>query len=164
MAVGTYIIFAHYRTELIEGSCTTVVRCSWCKYLHCLVCVLHLFSFPFLNIPSMVLETGIFASQAIWLWRVRHVRREAKKAGMTYDQYVAQYPSKKLPQSDSQETVVDVEACHESKEPAAYPEKVDASLADAQDTESAASYATSKPTMLAQDPPQKPPAALTKTP
>jgi hypothetical protein len=62
----------------------------------------------------MVLETGIFASQAIWLWRVRHVRREAKAAGQTYDEYVAAHPSKRL-QSESSETVVDVEACHASR-------------------------------------------------
>jgi hypothetical protein len=63
----------------------------------------------------MVLETGIFASQAIWLWRVRHVRREAKKAGKTYDAYIAENPSKNLPWSESSETIVDVEACHEPK-------------------------------------------------
>lgn len=62
---------------------------------------------------SMLLETGIFMSQAIWLWRVRHVRREAKKAGKTYDEYIAENPSKKIPRSESSETVVDVEACHE---------------------------------------------------
>jgi hypothetical protein len=62
----------------------------------------------------MVLETGIFASQAIWLWRVRHIRREAKAAGQTYDEYVAANPSKRL-RSESTETVVDVEACHASK-------------------------------------------------
>lgn len=60
---------------------------------------------------SMVLETGIFISQAIWLWRVRHIRREAKKAGLTYDEYVAENPSRKFPRSDSAETVVDIEAC-----------------------------------------------------
>lgn len=65
-----------------------------------------------LYIACMVLETGIFASQAFWLWRVRHVRREAKKAGMTYDEYIVENPSKKLPRSDSTETVVDVEACN----------------------------------------------------
>lgn len=62
----------------------------------------------------MLLETGIFASQAIWLWRVRHIRREAKKAGKTYDEYVAENPSRKIPQSESSETVVDVEAGHDS--------------------------------------------------
>lgn len=60
----------------------------------------------------MVLETGIFMSQAIWLWRVRHVRREAKKAGKTYDDYIAENPSIKIPRSESSETVVDLEACH----------------------------------------------------
>jgi hypothetical protein len=60
----------------------------------------------------MLLETGIFMSQAIWLWRVRHVRREAKNAGKTYDEYIAENPSKKIPRSESSETVVDVEACH----------------------------------------------------
>jgi hypothetical protein len=62
---------------------------------------------------SMLLETGIFMSQAIWLWRVRHVRKEAKKAGKTYDEYIAENPSKKIPRSESSETVVDVEAGHE---------------------------------------------------
>ena len=57
----------------------------------------------------MVLETGIFASQAIWIWRVRHIRSAAKKAGMTYDDYVAQYPAVKLPRCESSETFVDVE-------------------------------------------------------
>lgn len=55
---------------------------------------------------SMVLETGIFISQAIWLYRVRDIRREAKKAGMSYDEYMA-----KIPRSESQNSVVDVEAC-----------------------------------------------------
>jgi hypothetical protein len=58
----------------------------------------------------MVLETGIFASHAIWLWRVRHTRRAAKKAGQTYDEYVAEHPTKKIPRCDSSETFVDVEA------------------------------------------------------
>lgn len=59
-----------------------------------------------LFIACMVLETGIFISQAIWLYRVRDVRREAKKAGMSYDEYMA-----KIPRSESQNSVVDVEAC-----------------------------------------------------
>lgn len=61
----------------------------------------------------MVLEMGIFVSQAIWLWRVRHVRREAKKAGKTYDEYIAEHPSKKLSRSPSSDSIVDVEAGHE---------------------------------------------------
>ena len=62
---------------------------------------------------SMLLETGIFLSQAIWLWRVRHIREEAKKAGKTYDEYVTENPSKKILRCESSETVVDAEACHE---------------------------------------------------
>lgn len=116
-----------------------------------------------LYIACMVLETGIFASQAIWLWRVRHIRREAKKVGMTYDQYIAQHPSKKLPRSDSQETVVDVEACHEPKEPLASPQKPDAGLADEHAEPPVAGDEPSKPTMTEHDEPQRPPVALTKT-
>ncbi|KAJ4299916.1 hypothetical protein N0V90_005163 [Kalmusia sp. IMI 367209] len=62
-------------------------------------------------IVAMTLETGIFLSQAIWLWRVRHIRREAKKLGMTYDEYIDTHPSKKLSRTDSLETV-DVEVGH----------------------------------------------------
>lgn len=76
-----------------------------------------------LIVPSMLLETGIFASQAIWLWRVRHVRKEAKQAGKTYDEYVATNPSKKIPRSESSETVADVEACHEPANRDAVSEK-----------------------------------------
>ena len=61
----------------------------------------------------MVLEMGIFVSQAVWLWRVRHVRREAKKAGKTYDEYIAEHPSKKLSRSPSSDSIEDVEAGHE---------------------------------------------------
>ncbi|KAF2728778.1 PQ-loop-domain-containing protein [Polyplosphaeria fusca] len=66
-----------------------------------------------LYIVCMFLEIGIFASQAIWLWRVRHVRREAKQAGMTYDEYIAQHPSKKLSRSGSVETIPDLEVGQE---------------------------------------------------
>jgi uncharacterized membrane protein len=39
-------------------------------------------------ICCLFLECGIFASQMIWLFRFRHTRREAKKAGLTFDEYV----------------------------------------------------------------------------
>jgi hypothetical protein len=68
-----------------------------------------------LYIACIVLETGIFVSQGIWLWRVRHVRREAKALGLGYDEYVKRFPEK-LPKSVSEESVVDVEAQRE-KEP-----------------------------------------------
>jgi hypothetical protein len=68
----------------------------------------------------MFLEAGIFLSQFIWLWRVRHVRREAKKAGKTYDEYVAEHPSKELSRSNS---TTDLEAGHtDSEEAITYPE------------------------------------------
>lgn len=38
---------------------------------------------------SLTLETGIFASQALWLHRTRHVRAAARSKGMSYDAYVA---------------------------------------------------------------------------
>ncbi|KAF9732749.1 hypothetical protein PMIN01_09607 [Paraphaeosphaeria minitans] len=72
-------------------------------------------------IVAMTLETGIVVSQAIWLWRVRHIRHEANKLGMTYDEYVDANPSKKLSRKASLETVADVEAAH--PEGLAVPEK-----------------------------------------
>jgi hypothetical protein len=39
---------------------------------------------------SLLLEIGIFGSQILWLYRTRHIRRLAKKAGKTYDEYVAE--------------------------------------------------------------------------
>jgi hypothetical protein len=64
----------------------------------------------------MALETGIFLSQAIWLWRVRHIRREAKKHGKTYDEYVAEHPSEKLPRSGPDAAMKDVEAAHNASQ------------------------------------------------
>ncbi|KAJ8113636.1 hypothetical protein OPT61_g4278 [Boeremia exigua] len=87
-----------------------------------------------LYIACMLLETGIFMSQAIWLWRVRHIRREAKKAGKTYDEYVSENSSKDIPRSDSCETVVDLEACHDSQNSNTMEEKVDAESTDKQQT------------------------------
>ncbi|KAF1999041.1 PQ-loop-domain-containing protein [Amniculicola lignicola CBS 123094] len=65
-----------------------------------------------LYLVCMTLEAGIFMSQAIWLWRTRHVRREAKRIHLTYDDYIKEHPSRKLPRNHSMETVVDVEAGH----------------------------------------------------
>jgi len=74
----------------------------------------------------MFLELGIFISQFIWLWRVRHIRRAAKKAGQSYDEYVAENPSKTLARSEPSETMTDVEAFNTKKQEqvgAALPEK-----------------------------------------
>ena len=90
------------------------------------------------EIDSMLLETGIFASQAIWLWRVRHIRREAKKAGKTYDEYVAENPPEKFPRSELSGTIVDVEACHEPSTNTSISEQVkDRSIKSAIATDSA---------------------------
>ncbi|KAF2492676.1 hypothetical protein BU16DRAFT_620030 [Lophium mytilinum] len=42
-----------------------------------------------LYIICLLLELGIFASHISWLYRTRHIRRLAKKAGKTYDEYMA---------------------------------------------------------------------------
>jgi hypothetical protein len=86
-------------------------------------------------IACIFLETGIFASQAIWLYRVRHVRREAKKAGMSYNKYVAAHPSKGLSRSESSETVVDVEACHDSATTNMSQKHMDAGWGEKQDND-----------------------------
>jgi hypothetical protein len=57
----------------------------------------------------MFLELGIFLSQAIWLWRVRHICREAKKCGLSYDEYIAINPSKKPDRCQSPNSVEDLE-------------------------------------------------------
>ncbi|KAL5120821.1 hypothetical protein ACEQ8H_001302 [Pleosporales sp. CAS-2024a] len=68
-----------------------------------------------LYIACLVLETGIFAAQAVWLWRTRVERREAAKMGMTYDDYVkTTRPEKRLANSSTsaisqEKTFVDVE-------------------------------------------------------
>lgn len=67
-----------------------------------------------LYIACMVLETGIFASQAVWLWKVREVRREAKRVGLSYDEFVRKYPERGL-SSVSEVSVEDVEAGHVEK-------------------------------------------------
>jgi hypothetical protein len=77
----------------------------------------------------MFLEAGIFVSQWIWLWRVRHIRREAKKLGKTYDEYIAEHPSKKLRRSESSDTIKDLEAfdcgttANDTTEKLPFPEK-----------------------------------------
>lgn len=106
----------------------------------------------------MVLETGIFASQFIWLWRVRHARRQAKKAGLTYDEYIAEHPSKKLRRCDSSETVVDVEACHDDTNKATDTEKQTSSFNNVD-----LAAATSRPTSPEDNKLQAPPAALVKS-
>lgn len=109
---------------------------------------------------SMALETGIFASQAIWLWRVRHIRHEAKKAGKTYDEYVSENPAKKLPRSDSAETFVDTEAGYEKRSPSTCSEKT--ATSEQENTTVMAADATLKVAQPAAEALQAPPAAMLK--
>ncbi|KAH8725474.1 hypothetical protein GQ44DRAFT_772141 [Phaeosphaeriaceae sp. PMI808] len=115
-----------------------------------------------LYIACMVLETGIFASQAIWLYRVRHVRQEAKKMSMSYDEYVAQHPSKKFPRSESSDTIVDVEACRDAERSSVYNEKIEKRKSEEGD----ASQPSAGPRVDNVGPPsqilQTPPAAVIK--
>lgn len=60
-----------------------------------------------LYIACMALETGIFVSQAVWMWRVCETRKKAKMAGLSYDDYVAKFPERSM----SAELVRDLEAC-----------------------------------------------------
>jgi hypothetical protein len=72
-----------------------------------------------LYIACLVLETGIFVSQALWMWRVRHVRCQAKGLGLTYDEFVERFPERcrRGMESKSEETIVDVEkGCAEEKD------------------------------------------------
>ncbi|KNG44556.1 pq loop repeat-containing protein [Stemphylium lycopersici] len=113
-----------------------------------------------LYIACMALETGIFASQAIWLWRVRHIRHEAKKAGKTYDEYVSENPAKKLPRSDSAETFVDTEAGYEKRSPSTCSEKT--ATSEQENTTVMAADATLKVAQPAAEALQAPPAAMLK--
>jgi hypothetical protein len=110
---------------------------------------------------SMVLETGIFASQAIWLWRVRHIRRAAKKAGMSYDEYVEKHLDVvKLPRCESSETFRDVETGH--REDGTYN---CAEQAKTTEETSAAMTTTASKTAgtMKEEVPRLPPPAVTKT-
>ncbi|KAE8836025.1 hypothetical protein HRS9139_04123 [Pyrenophora teres f. teres] len=117
-----------------------------------------------LYIACMVLETGIFASQAIWLWRVRHIRRAAKKAGKTYDEYVAEN-TEKIPRSDSAETIVDVEAAREKDMADARSEKTVVATQESTMGSNAELHddSTSMTVKQALDALQAPPAATLKT-
>ncbi|KAI0624893.1 pq loop repeat protein [Pyrenophora tritici-repentis] len=116
-----------------------------------------------LYIACMALETGIFASQAVWLWRVRHIRRAAKKVGKTYDEYVAE-STKKIPRSDSAETMVDVEAAREKDTADARSEKTVVATQDSTTGSNAEldDDSTSMTVKQALDALQAPPAATLK--
>jgi hypothetical protein len=118
-----------------------------------------------LYIACMVLETGIFASQAIWLWRVRHVRKEAKKAGKTYDEFVKENQGKKLMRCGSEETFIDVETGVAGK--TTDVEKASATREECSDVTMTAAAADAIPTLtttrISPGTLQTPPAAVLKT-
>jgi hypothetical protein len=111
-----------------------------------------------LTVTSLVLETGIFFSQAIWLYRVRHIRAAAKKAGMSYDEYVATHPSVKLPRCESSETFVDIETGHQLDGTYTCTEK-----AETTEDKCAAVTTASDAAGMTEEIPRLPPPAVTKT-
>ena len=82
---------------------------------------------------------------------------------MTYDQYTAKYPTKKIPRCDSQETVVDVEACSDTKASVVHTEKLDV-MAKKKSLETERSDSVVKlDTSWEKDTLQKPPSAVVKS-
>lgn len=60
-----------------------------------------------LYIVCLFLEIGIFSSQFIWLYRTRRVRHAAKKAGKTYDEYMAATSDVSRPNTAGSADIVD---------------------------------------------------------
>jgi len=110
-----------------------------------------------LYIACMVLETGIFASQAIWLWRVRYVRKEAKRKGLGYDEYVKKYANR----GERVERVVDVEAGTGETEDDAGREKVDLDIPEKKTGDAKAVTPTEQAADAGPGTPQPPPKAVT---
>lgn len=61
-----------------------------------------------LYIVCLFLELGIFASQFVWLYRTRHIRHAAKKAGKTYDEYMAATSDPSRPDTAGTTDIVDI--------------------------------------------------------
>ncbi len=60
-------------------------------------------------IVVVVMEIGIGGLQIIWLWRTRSVRREARKAGLDYDDFVGLQDTKNGTTGGQSEASTDVE-------------------------------------------------------
>lgn len=58
----------------------------------------------------MLLEIGIFTSHLVWLYRTRQVRKAAKEAKMSYDDFVNDQASASPQAGASQETLSDAAA------------------------------------------------------
>jgi hypothetical protein len=102
--MGRWILRIQWRNILLTS---LVGRCILCGEYIPLLYEIYLILTPR---SSIALEAGIFVSQAIWLYRIRHVRREAKKAGKSYDQFIAEHPGKNIAVSEAGSSTVDLEA------------------------------------------------------
>ena len=60
-------------------------------------------------IVVLIMEIGIAGLQIIWLWRTRSVRREARKAGLDYDDFVSLQHTKNGTTQGRSEALTDVE-------------------------------------------------------
>lgn len=54
----------------------------------------------------LFMEIGIGVVHLIWLWRTRKIRREAKKVGMDYDEYIG---NDKDDKSNAEDTTVEIQ-------------------------------------------------------
>ena len=64
----------------------------------------------------LILEIGIGVLQIIWLWRTSSVRREARKVGLDYDDFVNLQGTKNGETHEKSEAVMDVENQRRGKE------------------------------------------------
>lgn len=60
-------------------------------------------------IVVLIMEIGIGGLQIIWLWRTSSVRREARKMGLDYDDFVNLQDTKNGTTQGQNEVVTDVE-------------------------------------------------------
>jgi hypothetical protein len=67
-------------------------------------------------IVALTMEIGIGGLQITWLWRTSSVRREARKAGLVYDDFVNLQHTKHDPTQGLSETVTDIEKQPQGKE------------------------------------------------
>ena len=64
----------------------------------------------------LIMEIGIGVLQIVWLWRTRSVRREARKAGLDYDEFVSLADAKDVTAQNQREAVMDIEKQPQGKE------------------------------------------------
>jgi hypothetical protein len=105
MALGEFTNSVRLSAFLTTSSCPRFIRHSWGSTLHCVVssCKTSMLAIiTMLSLISLLLETGIFASQWIWLFRTRRVRKEAELQGTSLHRCLAERDlEKSRGQSDS---------------------------------------------------------------